>query len=97
MHYRAMTRRTFLAGTVGTMLATGALAENANVVWPFYVMDTGLVGPDVPTLADKINLTKEARIYRHRIHVKPRADSGTAQASRRRRLGIDGDLHDALH
>jgi sugar phosphate isomerase/epimerase len=41
------------------MLAAGALAENANAMWPFYVMDTGLVGPDVPTLGDKVNLTKE--------------------------------------
>lgn len=44
----------------GVSRGPGASARGAAwKPWPFYVMDTGLVGPDVPTLADKVKLAHD--------------------------------------
>jgi sugar phosphate isomerase/epimerase len=59
MSNREFTRRAFLAGATGAVLGASALAGDAKGAWPFYVMDTGLVGPDIPTLAEKVALAKE--------------------------------------
>ena len=59
MIHPTSTRRAFLATSAGAILAASARGIDQKGVWPFYVMDTGLGGPDVPTLADKIALTKE--------------------------------------
>lgn len=57
------TRRTFLAVTGGAALAAGNPLFAADPAprqdhdrFPFYAMDTGLRGPDVPTLSDKVRL-----------------------------------------
>lgn len=64
---RALSRRSFLATTAGTAVCAvgaGLLADAPNTQsgsdrFPFYAMDTGLVGPDVPTLKDKVRLLKK--------------------------------------
>ena len=52
-------RRNFLIGATAIFAGASSLAAAADSGWPFYVMDTGLVGPDVPTLADKVALAKD--------------------------------------
>jgi sugar phosphate isomerase/epimerase len=65
-----LTRRHFVASSfaaiacaaLGTRMSSAAdetAAAGTHPAFPFYVMDTGLVGPDVPTLEDKANLAKE--------------------------------------
>jgi hypothetical protein len=59
------TRREFILTTAAALsgapiLANAApAARHAWTAWPFYVMDTGLAGSDVPTLADKVKLAKD--------------------------------------
>ena len=52
------TRRTFLAASVATLACGTARGADAPH-FDFYAMDTGLRGPDVPTLEDKVKLLKE--------------------------------------
>jgi len=59
----ALSRRKFLSTTVatGAVLASGIRPSRAmadKCPFTFYAMDTGLRGPDVPQLPDKINLLK---------------------------------------
>lgn len=62
---RGLSRRAFVAGTlVSTIsfrvgLAAPATTQAGAERFPFYAMDTGLRGPDVPTLADKVALLRE--------------------------------------
>jgi sugar phosphate isomerase/epimerase len=64
---RTLSRRSFIATTAGTaacVVAAGLLADEPKAQtgskrFPFYAMDTGLVGPDVPTLKDKVRLLKK--------------------------------------
>jgi len=61
-----LTRREWMEMTVAAIaaagLAKGVLAEEAAPApakagrWPFYAMDTGLGGPDVPTIEAKVSL-----------------------------------------
>ena len=54
----SITRRTFLAASAAALSAQWASAA-ATTHFDFYAMDTGLRGPDVPTLEDKVKLPKD--------------------------------------
>ncbi|HZL37940.1 MAG TPA: TIM barrel protein [Tepidisphaeraceae bacterium] len=65
MMTKPLTRRDFLRFGAAVLGSTPLWADPLHVPpphwqpWPFYVMDTGLVGPDVPTLEEKVSLAKE--------------------------------------
>ena len=60
-HSRRRFLQTAVAFGAGAALArvSGAAESARKPLFPFYVMDTGLVGPDVPTLEQKVALAKE--------------------------------------
>ena len=55
---KLITRRTFLAASTAALCAQSVYAAFATH-FDLYAMDTGLRGPDVPTLEDKVKLLKD--------------------------------------